>query len=175
MRLLGSRRRRPDAAQVALEPQKSQERDYTLALEEARRGFDQQFGEVTNVRNRAASLLGMGGLAASFLSSLALRDGAPRSWFTGLAIGAFATLAVLAALVLWRRRFYVSQRPETLVQWVEDVGASKGEMTRDLALWLGRKYEENRKKIDRMGWLLSGCIVAFVVEVTALLLDQWGR
>lgn len=160
---------------VAPEPKQSQERDYTLALEEARRGFDQQSGEVTNVRNRAASLLGMGGLAASFLGGLALRDGAPRSWFTGLAIGAFAALAVLAALVLWRRPFHVSQSPKSLVRWAEDEGAGKTKMTRDLALWLGMKYEDNQKKIDKMGWLLSGCILAFVVEVAALLLDQWGR
>ena len=43
----------------------------TLALEEARRGFDQLAGEVTAIRDRAVTTLGMGGLAASFLGGVA--------------------------------------------------------------------------------------------------------
>lgn len=94
------------------------EPSYTLALEEARRGFDQLAGEVSDVRNRSVSLLGMGGLAASFLGGLTLRNGAPVTAWTWVAVAAFVVLAALCAVVLWRRHFHVSQDPAVLVQWL---------------------------------------------------------
>ncbi|NHC24124.1 hypothetical protein G6553_13205 [Nocardioides sp. IC4_145] len=60
------------------------EPSYTLALEEARRGFDQLAGEVSDVRGRSVSLLGMGGLAASFLGGLTLPQ---RRFGDGLNVG----------------------------------------------------------------------------------------
>lgn len=151
------------------------EPSYTLALEEARRGFDQLAGEVSDVRNRSVSLLGMGGLAASFLGGLTLRDGAPVTVWTWVAVAGFVVLAVLCAMVLWRRRFHVSQSPAVLVQWVEHHGASRSEMERDLALWLGRKYDENRVSVDRLGRLLSVASIAFLIEIAALIIDLVRR
>lgn len=143
---------------------------YTLALEEARRGFDQLAGEVSDVRNRSVALLGMGGLAASFLGGLTLRNGAPVTPWTWVAVAAFVVLAVLCAAVLWRRRFHVSQDPAVLVQWAEHHGASPTDMERDLALWLGKKYDENRVSVDRLGRLLSVASIAFLVEIAALII-----
>ena len=144
---------------------------YTLALEEARRGFDQLATEVSDVRNRAASLLGMGGLAASLLAGFTLRNEETLTGWAWLAVAAFVVLAVLCALVFWRRRFHVSQHASVLVQWAEHHGASQPDMERDLALWLGKKYDENRVSVDRLGRLLSVATVAFLIEIVALLLD----
>jgi len=53
-------------------------------------------------------------------------------------------LAVLTAVALWPRRFHVSQRPAVLVAWIEEHQASPADVERDLALWLGEKYDDNR-------------------------------
>jgi hypothetical protein len=151
------------------------EPSYTLALEEARRGFDQLAQEVSVVRDRAVSTLGMGGLAASFLGGLAIRDGAEVTVWTWVAVGSFMALACLCVTVLWPRRFHVSQDPAELVLWAEHYGASHGRMERDLALWLGKKYDDNRTRIDRVGQLQSVASIAFLVEVVALFVDLLTR
>src|SRR5581483_7947088 len=111
---------------------------------------------------------GMGGLAASFLGGLTLRNGAEVTWWTWAAVAAFVVLAVVCSRVLWRRRFHISQNPAVLVQWAEHHGASRAEMERDLALWLGKKYDENRISVDRLGRLLSVASIAFLIEIAAL-------
>jgi hypothetical protein len=153
----------------------SPERSYTVALDEARRGFDQLAGEVSDVRNRSVSVLGMGGLAASFLGGLTLRDNATVTAWTWVAIVGFVVMAVFCATVLWRRRFHVSQDPVVLVQWTEHHGASRSEMERDLALWLGKKYDENRVSVDRMGRLVSFASIAFLIEIAAFIIDLLRR
>ncbi|NHC24125.1 hypothetical protein G6553_13210 [Nocardioides sp. IC4_145] len=92
-----------------------------------------------------------------------------------MAIGAFVILAVLSAIVLWRRRFHVSQSPAVLVQWTEYHRASQSDMERDLTLWLGKKYDDNRVSVDRLGRLLSIAGVAFLIEVIALTIDLVRR
>lgn len=149
--------------------------DYSLALEEARRGFDHLSAEVSDVRNRAIATLGMGGLSASFLGGLTLRNGAPITGWTWLAIAAFVALAVSCAGVLWRRRFHVSQHPQVIVAWAEQHGATRTEMERDLALWLGKKYDDNRRSVDGIGRLLAIGTGAFLIEIAALLIDLVGR
>jgi hypothetical protein len=149
--------------------------DYSLALEEARRGFDQLAAEVSDVRNRAVATLGMGGLSASFLGGLTLRNDAPITGWTWFAIAAFVALAVSCAGVLWRRRFHVSQHPRIIVAWAEQHEATRADMERDLALWLGKKYDDNRRSVDRIGRLLTIATGAFLIEISALLIDLVGR
>jgi hypothetical protein len=48
-------------------------------------------------------------------------------------------------------------------------------MERDLALWLGKKYDENRVSVDRLGRLLSVASIAFLVEIAALIIDLVRR
>jgi hypothetical protein len=151
------------------------ERSYAIALEEARRSFDRLADEVNVVRNRMVSTLGMGGLAAAFVGGLAIRDGAKMSCWTWAAVVAFVVLAVLTAVALWPRRFHFSKRPDVLVAWVEEHGASPTEMERDLALWLGEKYDENRPKVDLLSWVYSGAVVVFVIEIAALIFDLMSR
>ncbi|WP_147414475.1 hypothetical protein [Rhodococcus rhodochrous] len=122
------------------DPQKS----YAIALEEARRSFDRLADEVTVVRDRIVSTLGMGGLAAAFVGGLAIRDGAKVSGWTWTAVTAFALLATLTAVALWPRRFHVSQSPEVLVGWIEEHQASPADVERDLALWLASGFRADR-------------------------------
>ena len=148
---------------------------YTLALEEARRGFDQLDGELARVRERASAAMGIGALVASFLGGLGIRDGAALSRWTWLAIGAFVALALLCFAILWPRRFRTSQDPAKLVSWAEKDGVTLGEMERDLALHLGAQYDPNAKILDRLMWLYAGVVVALVVEISALVLNLWSR
>lgn len=143
---------------------------FVVALDEARRGFDDLAAEVATIKDRAISTLGMGGLAASLFGGLAVRDGAdvdPWLWTAALA---FAFLAVFVTFVLWPRRFHVSMNPATLVSWAEDYGTSLTQIQRNLALHLGDKYVENRRVVDRLGALHICASCLFLVEVIALLL-----
>jgi hypothetical protein len=145
------------------------EPSYILALEEARRGFDQLAGEIDVIRNRAVSTLGMGGLAASLLGGLSIRDGVDLTGWTGAAVAAFVVLAALCVATLWPRRFHVTLHPGELVAWVEEDKGSSSETERDLALWLRKKYDQNRPKVDHIGWLSTAASAAFLVEVAAWL------
>lgn len=148
---------------------------YAIALEEARRSFDQLANDVTVVRDRMVSTLGMGGLAAAFVGGLAIRDGAKISCWTWVAVTAFAALAVLTAVALWPRRFHSSQRPDKLIAWIETDGASSATVQRELALWLGRKYDDNRSKVDVLTGVYSGAVAVFLVEIAALIVDLMSR
>ena len=59
---------------ISTEPQQSpivaDDPDYTLALEEARRNFDSQARQLADLRKRAVDLVGIGGLAATFIGGL---------------------------------------------------------------------------------------------------------
>lgn len=153
------------------------EPSYTEALVEARRGFDHLASEVDTIRGRAVALLGAGGLAASFIGGFAIHADASVSGWTWTAVGSFVVMALLAVAVLLPHRFHVSLDPATIVTWAEDSHqpATERDIERDLALWLGRKYDENRPKVDRLGTACAGVAALFLVEVAALVLDLMTR
>lgn len=151
------------------------EPSYSEALAEARRGFDLLSGEVEAIRGRAVAVLSGGGVAAAFIGGLTIRDGAVVSCWTWTAVGAFVGLAVLAVLVRLPRRLHVSQDPAAIVGWAEDHSASSGQIERELALWLGRKYDENRPKVNQLGTTCAVAACAFLIEIAALVMDLMTR
>lgn len=62
-----------------------------------------------------------------------------------------------------------------MVAWAEEHHASASEMERDLALRLGKKYDENRPKVDRLSRFYSAAAAAFLLEIAALILDLMRR
>jgi hypothetical protein len=76
---------------------------YALAYEEALRGVVQQQAVLTDVRGRAATMLGVASISTSFLGGLALRDQKPIGW-SWLAIGAFVAVGLLTIWILLPRR-----------------------------------------------------------------------
>lgn len=148
---------------------------FVLALEEARRGFDLLSEELTRVRDRAGQVLGIGGLAASFLGGLSIRDGASLTAWTWLGIAAFTCLVGLCVAVLWPRKFFSSVDPEQLVRWGDDQDNTIDDMHRDLALRLGQSYVVNRGIVDNLNLLYSAAAIALIAEVVALLLDVRSR
>lgn len=151
------------------------EPDYSLALEEARRGFDTLVSEIDLVRGRALSVIGMGGLAASFLGGLNIGTNGDITWLTILAVIAFVAMSALCVAMLLPRRVHLTQRPSALVAWAETESVTTADMERDLALWLENKYDENRPALDRLLWLATLASVSFLVEVAALVTDLIAR
>ena len=150
------------------------EPDFSLALEEARRSFDALSDELPALRNRAAQLLGVSGLAASFLGGLArVPSGQPIGVWGWVAVLAFITTAALCLRLLWPARFHRGPTPSALVAWAEE-GDSLAEMQRNLALHMQRKYEENRDKLDGLSRWYSATVVGLLVEISAFVIDLWS-
>jgi len=148
--------------------------DFTLALDEARRSFDALSDELPAIRTRATQILGVGGLAASFLGGLALRSGQQLGPWGWVAVAAFTVTAVLCGILLWPRRLYASLEPAILVEWAERPDAAVADMTRDLALYMGQKYDANRKTLNRLSWLYCAAVIIVCVEIAAFIIDLWS-
>jgi hypothetical protein len=149
--------------------------DFGLALEEGRRAFDQQAADMSKVRDRAASVMGFGSLATSFLGGLALRDKAPLSLWTWGVVATFVALTVICILLLRPRKIFAAMDPKTIVSWSEDQGASRSDMERDLALRYGEVYVQNQLVHRRLMRWYGWAVVALAVLVLLLIADVWSR
>ena len=156
--------------------------DFTLALEEARRGFDELNQELARIRTRAASALSAGSLSAAFLGGLTLRNPTDAlSPWTFLAIAAFVLLALSNAVVLWPRSVWASVDPEKLISWaLGDQATGRQPMTRVamdmyLARFMGRKYNENSRTVTTLSWVYSAGVVALSLEIGFLIADLLSR
>jgi len=148
---------------------------YALALEEARRSLDQQKDDLKAVRDRTAATVGLGGLAATFLGGLALRDEAPLSGWTILGAGAFVALVILMVLTHRTYTFVFSQDAAEIILWAEHYKAGLAEMQRDLALWLFSQFLKNRRTLSCLWRAYQAAIVTLLVQLLALSLDLRGR
>jgi hypothetical protein len=108
---------------------------YGLAYEEALRGVVQQQAVLTDIRGRAATMLGAAAVSTSFLGGIALQDQRPTGW-SWVAVGAFVAVGLLTIWILLPRRgwtFRLSAR-KLIKEYVEcDNPAELPEMYRDLA------------------------------------------
>lgn len=152
----------------------AEDADFSLALEEARRAFDALSDELPALRNRATQLLGVSGLAASFLGGLArVPASQPIGAWGWVAVLAFVATAAMCLRLLWPGRFHRGPRPSLLVGWAES-GAPLTEMQRDLALHMQSKYKENRSKLDALSRWYSATVIALLAEITAFVIDLWS-
>jgi hypothetical protein len=140
---------------------------YALAYEEALRGVVQQQAVLTDVRGRAATMLGAASISTSFLGGIALQDQKPTglSW---LAIGAFVAVGLLTIWILLPRRgwtFRMSAR-RLIKDYVEvEHPAELPEMYRDLALHLEHHFDGNQKRLGQLFWLLRVASALLVGEI----------
>lgn len=168
--------RRPDTTKPPEEP------NFTLALEEARRGFDQLMSEFHRIRDRAASSLSVGGLSAAFLGGLALRGkDAPLTVWTFLAVVAFVALAATTLYVFWPRSLLSTINPTTLIEWATgDKESGRAPLTLPwqtmfLARQIGRGRLHNQTSVRKMGTAYTIGLVALGLEVIFLLGDLASR
>lgn len=143
--------------------------DYSLALVEARRGFDALAAEVAALRDRSAKVLGVGGLATSVVGGLSARADRALVWQGYAALGSFMAVVVLSLLILWPRRFRLSQDPRVLVEWAEMDEMTTERMERSLALHMANHYEENRHKLNWLGTLYCWSVIVLVLQLGFLL------
>jgi hypothetical protein len=150
---------------------------FSLALEEGRRGLDQQLRDLDGMRGRAVNALGIGGLLGTFYGGLtaATKPPAPgtdpgvAAWLVIAAV-AFGVVVVASLAILWPRRIDAVQDPKKIVKWATD-GHDRDAMERKLAEHLGDTYEKNRRRID---WLMRAytlALFALGAEVGALALQ----
>jgi MFS family permease len=158
-----------------VEPPAEPEPVYTLALVEARRGFDALVGELDIVRGRALSIIGMGGLAAAFLGGLNVSTNGHLTGWTWAAVVSFMATALLCVYVLLPKRLTLTMEPSALVAWAEGPNPSQASMERSLTLWLESKYEANRPAVDRLLNIVALACLTFLVEVGALVVDLARR
>lgn len=168
-RLLGPGSAAPASCGEAREHQP----DYTLALEEARRSFDALSDELPALRTRTTQVLGLAGLAASFIGGLALRTDRGMNTWGWVAIAAFVVTAGLCAALLWPRRLYGPPDPAKLVEWAERSDTTMADMTRDLALHYSEKYDLNRDRLDRLSTIFCCVVIATCVEVVVFVVALW--
>ena len=148
---------------------------YALALDEARRALDRQAADLSSLRDRTTSLLGIGGTLASILGGLAIRDGAALHGWTYLAVGAFCALAVVSVLVLWPRRVSFAHDPARLIDAANVRDATNDDVVEHLARQMGHQYDGNSSTLDRLVVAFCFAVALFVIEVLALLVDLRGR
>ena len=150
---------------------------YGLAYEEALRGVVQQQAVLTDIRGRAATMLGAAAVSTSFLGGIALQDQKPTGW-SWVAVGAFVAVGLLTIWILLPRRgwtFRMSAR-KLIREYVEgDKPADLPEMYRDLALHLENHFEANQKRLGQLFLRLRVASGILVGEIVLWLFVLAGR
>lgn len=151
---------------------------YELAFDEGKRALAEQAEVLKDTRDRvgtvvsaAAVVVGLG-LGFGFNSGESARDLAWWGFVAAMVAGtAFAGVAVSAAMI-WRPMAgaFVIDAATLVGSYLEgEPAASIVEMHRELAVHLGRNAQRNQDQVEgRLIWF-NIALVAFVVEVFALL------
>jgi len=150
-----------------------------LAYQEGERSIDDQARTLESLRARAATLFSAAGVIGGFLVGLALNKTPTTQlrglgWL-GLTVGAAAFLVVAVAVVAiwWPVTMHVRLDPGRLiVDYIESESpATLAELHREIALWRHQQINSNSVRLDRRVDLLIIALMAFPVEVIALLLS----
>jgi hypothetical protein len=138
---------------------------YDLALQEARRSNDQQFADLGAVRANATAVFA---LALGVLLFAPLDD--QPHWYIRTATIIVAAISGLWVNICWPRVFVFTHNPAVIVGWAEsDDKPSTQEQTRNLALFMGKYYDENRVKLARLVLWYQGCVLLLALEIAWLL------
>lgn len=151
---------------------------YELAFDEGKRALVEQADVLKDTRDRVGTVVSAAavvvGLGLGFGLNSGGRAGDLSWWGIVATIGAalaFAGVAFSAAMI-WRplAGAFVIDAGTLVGAYLEgDPAASLVEMHRELAVHLGRNAHRNRDQLERrLGWF-NKALVAFVVEVFALL------
>ncbi|MEA2641070.1 MAG: hypothetical protein QOF51_2464 [Chloroflexota bacterium] len=147
---------------------------FTIALEEARRGLDQQQADLNSLRDRAGNLFQFGALSAGFIGAVALRGDADITRWTRGGMWAFAALAVLLVYVLWPRTFTFTNDARPILDHT-DWDRPSDEIAEHLARHLENHNQRNQKRLNRMMTGYTAGMFALMAEVGCLLFDVMGR
>jgi hypothetical protein len=96
-------------------------RDYSLALEEARRTLDHQRDDLKAIRDRAVAILGIASVSASVAGGLSTTK-AGHSGVSGWAYAAGGCLVLVIGvtlLIAWPRNVVFNQNGAKIIKWID--------------------------------------------------------
>ena len=142
---------------------------YAIALEEARRTFDEQAGQFSMARAAMGSLLGYGGVCFSVLVVAPGQLAGPdqRALLITASI-TFVALSLFAAAGLWPRKVETGASPKKLIAWIDVDEATPDEATRSLAEHLDNAYERNAEVLTVATRLNMASIACFSLMIILL-------
>lgn len=149
------------------------EPDYTLALEEARRGLDSLEKHLADIRNRSQQVVVIGALAASIVGGLAVLGPSKLGVWGTAALTVFAVIVLICLWIWWPRTLIVFQDPKTLVTVAQIPGKTRQRMVRTLAIHLADQYKENSDKIGGMRKWFKAAMILLVVELGCMAAGLW--
>jgi hypothetical protein len=139
---------------------------YKVAYDEAVRALSEQQAEIDSFRTRAGLLFSAAAITASFLGSLALRDGDSglASW---LALLCFVGVAAGCLAILWPRRWEGTANPREVIETYIESGepAALGSLHRDLSIHMHGSWLENLDGLERFALLLQIASGMLTLEV----------
>lgn len=146
-------------------------RGYELAIDEARRALDGQDAQIKRQRDRAVTLLGFGGLAATFLTGVASATGSHATVWAWLAASVFVVQAVLTVIILWPVPQAPGMSAAIMVEIADREDVAYVDIARHIANELSTSYDRNNEPRERLTHLTTASLVCFVFILAALVLD----
>lgn len=150
-----------------------------LAYQEGERSIDDQARTLESLRARGATLFSAAGVIGGFLAGLALNKTSTAllsglGW-VGVIVGgaAFLVVAVATVAIWWPATMQIRLDPGRLiVDYIEsEPPATLADIHREIALWRHQQINTNSQVLDRRVKLLLVALMAFPIEVIALLLS----
>ncbi len=161
----------PYALRMARDQASNSHEDHhaALILSEARRSLDGQVELISQLRSRAASLVGFASLVTTALGFTA-RTGATDAWaWVGLAF--FFTVLALALFVIGPRTFSFALRPSDIERWLEMPATAPQNPLLLVARRHEANYDSNMARIARMQAAVFWAMVGLGAESALLALS----
>jgi hypothetical protein len=151
-------------------------RDYSIALEEARRTLDHQRDDLKSIRDRAVAVLGIASVSASVAGGLSTTTTSKPgiSGWAYAAGGFLALVIVVTLLIAWPRKVVFNQNGTKIIKYIDlDKPNPQSNVQRNLAIYMQRQYDRNAVLLEWMLWGLRLDIVLLAVQLGLLGVDLW--
>ena len=137
-----------------------------IAYDDLVRGLNGQAADLETIRSHVNIALTASGVAAAFL----LGQSSTNGWLIGVAVGAFGVIALVAGFIYMSVQAFVYDFVERdLVSTYVDRHVGADDTLRQLAILGKQGYQTNRTKLNHRWWAHNVALLAFVVEIAALL------
>jgi hypothetical protein len=153
---------------------------HAVAYEQAVRSIDQQAEQREHLRGRAGLLVSTAAVSGAFLGGLTFNS-AQRDSLTGWGLAAlivaalgFLVVTLATVFIWWPTKGVFTLDPGVIVQqWADESPATRSELHRDLALYMGGHRVTNTHTIERHLRWFACSLIAFLVELIALGVAVW--
>lgn len=139
---------------------------FAILLEEGRRDIDNQLRELSELRGRAAALIGYAGLALSIVLALHPEPATAPAILAGL------SLACVVSCAFWIQlpaRLSVELGGTDLAKEIRDAGTPAAALE-VVGGFHVQNFNDNKVRLQPLQWVYFTGVVAFAVEVVALVL-----